>query len=134
MNNRYQHTICLDFDGTCVTHAYPEIGKDIGAVPIIKKLVNAGHRIILYTMRSDINHTLVDAIQWFRQNDIPLFAVNNNPEQSSWTRSPKIYGTAYIDDAAIGTPLTHDILLSRRPFVDWKEMDKLLLNRGFYDV
>ena len=24
--------IAIDFDGTCVTHEYPKIGKDIGAV------------------------------------------------------------------------------------------------------
>jgi hypothetical protein len=24
--------IAVDFDGTCVTHEYPSIGKDIGAV------------------------------------------------------------------------------------------------------
>ena len=31
--------IGLDFDGTVVSHAFPGIGKDIGAVPILKKLV-----------------------------------------------------------------------------------------------
>lgn len=27
----------LDFDGTCVTHEFPKIGKDIGAIPVLKK-------------------------------------------------------------------------------------------------
>jgi hypothetical protein len=31
--------ICLDFDGSCVTHEYPIIGKDIGAIPVLKKLL-----------------------------------------------------------------------------------------------
>jgi len=26
--------ICIDFDGTCVTHEFPKVGKDIGAVPV----------------------------------------------------------------------------------------------------
>lgn len=26
-------TIAIDFDGTVVTHAYPEIGEDVGAAP-----------------------------------------------------------------------------------------------------
>jgi len=43
--------IAIDFDGTCVTHAYPKIGKDIGAVPVLKQLVQYGHQLILWTMR-----------------------------------------------------------------------------------
>ena len=39
--------IAVDFDGTCVTHAYPEIGNDIGAVPILKRIVERGHKLIL---------------------------------------------------------------------------------------
>ena len=30
--------IAVDFDGTVVTHAYPEIGDDAGAVPVLKEL------------------------------------------------------------------------------------------------
>lgn len=46
--------ICIDFDGTCVMHEFPEVGQDIGAVPVLKKLVEAGHNLILFTMRSDV--------------------------------------------------------------------------------
>ena len=28
-------TIAIDFDGTVVTHAYPEIGEDAGAAPCL---------------------------------------------------------------------------------------------------
>ena len=55
--------IAVDFDGTCVSHEYPKVGKDIGAVPVLKALVEIGHKIILNTMRSD--DELADAIQWF---------------------------------------------------------------------
>jgi len=27
--------IAIDFDGTCVTHDYPAIGKDIGAIRVL---------------------------------------------------------------------------------------------------
>lgn len=30
--------IAVDFDGTCVTHEFPKVGKDIGAAPILKNL------------------------------------------------------------------------------------------------
>ena len=46
-------TINIDFDGTVVTHDFPNVGKDIGAVPILRKLVNQGHQLILFTMRAD---------------------------------------------------------------------------------
>ena len=45
--------ICIDFDGTCVTHDFPKVGKDIGAIPVLKKLIENGHNLILFTMRSD---------------------------------------------------------------------------------
>lgn len=87
--------IGIDFDGTVVTHDFPKIGKDIGAVPVLRKLVDNGHKLILFTMRSDIDEVtsddynihkqggkyLSEAVQWFTDNDIPLFGINENPEQ-----------------------------------------------------
>lgn len=43
--------IGIDFDGTVVTHEYPNVGKDIGAVPVLRKLVERGHKLMLWTMR-----------------------------------------------------------------------------------
>ena len=44
------YKIYLDFDGTCVEHRYPEIGKyNFGAIEVIEKLQQAGHNIILNT-------------------------------------------------------------------------------------
>lgn len=71
--------IAVDFDGTCVTHEFPKIGKDIGAIPVLRKLVEKEHQIILYTMRSHCNNkcvtnegvrlmdTLQEAIDWFHK-------------------------------------------------------------------
>ena len=73
--------IAIDFDGTCVTHDFPKVGKNIGAVPVIKSLVEAGHKIILFTMRD--KDTLKDAEKWFADNGIPLFASNDNPEANA---------------------------------------------------
>jgi len=35
--------IAIDFDGTCVTHDFPKVGKDIGAVPVLRELVENGY-------------------------------------------------------------------------------------------
>lgn len=129
--------IAVDFDGTCVTHEFPDVGKDIGAVPVLKKLVEKGHKIILYTMRCHTSKkcvtdkgvrlvdTLQEAIDWFEKNNIPLYGVNENPDQKNWTSSPKIYAHLYIDDAAIGCPLIQTSL-SKRPYVNWDKVKALL--------
>ena len=117
--------IAVDFDGTCVTHEYPRVGKDIGATPVLKKLTEKGHRLILFTMRS--NMYLIDAVNWFRDNGIELYGINKNPEQKSWTSSPKAYAKLYIDDAALGCPLTIKPDYAARPFVDWKKVEKILI-------
>jgi len=44
--------IYLDFDGTVVEHDYPCIGRlNPNALEVIKRLQDAGHNIILNTMR-----------------------------------------------------------------------------------
>ena len=96
-------TIAIDFDGTVVTHAYPEIGEDAGAAPVLKELTDNGCRLILYSMR---HGKLLDrAVEWFRVRGIPLYAVNENPSQKRWTSSPKIHADLYIDDCNLGCPL-----------------------------
>lgn len=114
--------IAIDFDGTVVTHEYPRIGKDIGAVPVLKQLVADGHKLILNTMRC--GKELEEAVQWFKERDIPLFGINENPTQKRWTSSPKVYANIYIDDAAIGVPLVkyNSDLAPHRPYVCWDFM------------
>ena len=120
--------IAIDFDGTCVTHDYPRIGKDINAVNVLKKLVANGHKLILNTMRS--GKELKEAINWFKENDIELYGANENPTQKRWTNSPKVYAHLYIDDAALGCPLKMDLSISDRPFVDWEAVSCLLKDNG----
>jgi hypothetical protein len=119
--------ICVDFDGTCVTHSYPYIGKEIGSEPILKRLTDAGHRLILFTMRSKTQ--LDEAVAWFSENNIPLFGVQTNPTQSAWTSSPKAYGHLYIDDSALGCPLSSNPIYHDKPFVDWVKVEELLIEK-----
>lgn len=116
--------IAIDFDGTCVTHEYPKIGQDIGAIPVLKELVKQGHRLLLLTMRS--GETLEEAIAWFENNNIPLWAINHNPEQGNWTKSHKVYANLYIDDAGLGVPLEFNLAYSSREYVDWKVVEFML--------
>jgi len=108
--------ICVDFDGTCVEHRYPEIGVEVPYAVTILKQIAREHNVILYTMRS--GKELEDAVQWFMKRDIPLYGVNENPTQSRWTSSPKVYGQLYIDDAAAGCPLIPSTTTNRL-MVNW---------------
>jgi hypothetical protein len=124
--------ILVDFDGTCTTHDFPNIGQEIGAPEVLRDLVLAGNRLILFTMRSD-NHQgkyLKDAVKWFEANDIPLYGIQENPTQKAWTNSPKAYGQLIIDDICLGIPLKVDPKLSDRPFVDWAKCRILMQEMG----
>lgn len=112
--------VAIDFDGTVVSHDYPRIGKDIGAVPVLKSMVSQGHRLVLNTMRS--GKELEEAVRWFEENDIPLYGVNKTPGQRRWTTSPKVHAHLYIDDCGYGIPLKEDPSVSPRPFVDWSKI------------
>ena len=136
-------TINIDFDGTCVTHDFPRVGKEIGAVPVLKRLVENGHQLILFTMRSDrkdkketndpaiqdvTGEFLTDAVNWFKKHDIPLYGIQTNPTQHNWTTSPKSYAELMVDDSALGCPLRYDVDMSNRPFVDWEAVEEALEN------
>ena len=116
----------VDFDGTCVTHEYPNIGKDIGAIPVLKRIISNGHKIILNTMRD--KEKLSDAIHWFTENNIPLYGVNENPSQFSWTSSRKVYANFIIDDTALGCPLKY--VDEERPYINWKLIEWMLEDKG----
>lgn len=121
-------TIGIDFDGTVVTHEFPEVGREVlHAVRVLKELTAQGHRLILWTMRS--GEYLQHAVDWFAKREIELFGVNNNPEQSEWTSSPKAYAQIYIDDAALGCPL-RPAFEGGRPFVDWYAVERILTEDG----
>lgn len=134
--------IAIDFDGTCVTHEFPKVGKDIGAVSVLKELAGNGHKLILFTMRSNCKDNkgfcdevpkihngdfLDDAVNWFKDNEIPLYGIQCNPSQLSWTTSPKCYAKLYIDDAALGCPLVYP--KDGKPYVNWTKVREILVEQ-----
>lgn len=113
--------ICIDFDGSCVFHHFPSVGKEAPhCVETLKKWVDGGVGLILDTMRS--GKELDDAVQWFKDNDIELYGVGKEPSQHKWTSSNKCYGILSIDDRNVGCPLIFE--KGERPCVDWKTIDE----------
>jgi hypothetical protein len=119
--------IAVDFDGTCVTHEYPYMGNDIGAVPVLRELAESGFKLILFTMRS--GKLEKEAVDWFKKNNIPLYAVNTNPTQKSWTKSPKVHADIFIDDSALGCPLVYSD--TSHPYVDWVKVREWFVTEGY---
>lgn len=109
--------VAVDFDGTIAEHAeFPEIGDPVpDAFLWLKRFKKWGDRIFLWTMRS--GDELEQAIEYCREHGLEFDAINEDPEQSDWTDSPKAYANIYIDDLSAGCPLLEQG--RDRPCVDW---------------
>jgi hypothetical protein len=96
--------IAVDFDGTIVEDAYPEVGKARPfAIETIKMLQNDGHRIILWTYRH--GRALKEAHQFMIDSGIEPYAVNRSyPEEAAHPSdvSRKINADLFIDDRNFG--------------------------------
>lgn len=107
----------IDFDGTIIEHVFPKIGNPVPlAFETMKKMIDRGDQLILYTMRS--GKYLDEAVEFCRERGVEFWGVNENPEQKEWTNSPKVYAHFYIDDASLGAPLIYPSI--GRPYYNWK--------------
>lgn len=103
MNFKHALTIAVDFDGTIVEDAYPEIGKpQVFAFETLKRLQEQGHRLILWTYRC--GDRLDEAVAFCEKKGIVFYAVNKSfPEEEEDTdRSRKILADLFIDDRNLG--------------------------------
>ena len=96
--------IAVDFDGTIVTHAYPQIGKPIPfAIETLKKLQREDMcQIILYTCRE--GQLLDDAVNYCKERGLEFYAVNAAfPEETPDMRiARKLDADVFIDDHNLG--------------------------------
>ncbi len=98
-------TIAVDFDGTIVTDAYPQIGREQPfAIDTLKMLIKDHHRLILWTVRE--GKYLDDAVEWCRERGVEFYAVNRDyPEEEVENNnhfSRKLKVDLWIDDRNIG--------------------------------
>ena len=118
MNFNNTLIIAVDFDGTIVEDAYPKIGKPIlFAFETLRKLLEDGHRLILWTYR--YGERLDEAVAFCEDNGIHFYAVNKSyPEEefNSENMSRKIHADVFIDDRNVGG------------FQGWGEIYHLLVN------
>lgn len=103
MNFQDRLIIAVDFDGTIVEDAYPDIGKPkLFAFDTLKRFKEDGHRLILWTYRS--GQRLKEAVEFCKKNGIEFYAVNQSfpEEELNDDRSRKINADLFIDDRNIG--------------------------------
>ena len=98
-------TIAVDFDGTIVTHKYPNIGEEIPfAVDTLKMLRQDGHKLILWSVRE--GKLLDAAVQWCRDRGLEFYAVNRDYPEETTDNNPyfsrKLKADMFIDDRNLG--------------------------------
>ena len=133
-------TFYLDFDGTVVEHAYPKIGRENpGAFNVIKKLQEAGHKIILNTYRVEANNnTLNEALEYLNLH--PYYPIETISEHCPEKREPAIWDwitmketkIIYIDDITKNIPL-RKCVTSNNYMVDWAEVNKQFIENKIYE-
>jgi len=115
--------IAVDFDGTIVKDAYPEIGSPmLFAFETLKELNKDGHRLILWTYRN--GHRLQEAVDFCSKKGVEFYAVNKNyPEENFEGKvSRKINADLFIDDRNIGG------------LMGWGEIYRLITNKPEADL
>ena len=105
----------VDFDGTIVDHAFPEIGREKPhAIGTLKALQEAGHKVIIYTCRRP--PYVGPIIEWMLDRGFRPDAINKNLSHLPTNHPSKILAHVYIDDRSFP------------PFTDWLDVQKVYLN------
>lgn len=155
--------ICVDFDNTICLDEWPYIGPVIpGAIEVLKKLKESGHKLILYTQRhyyypicckeleeySDNNDLykirdnntidiLTPALSVCEQNGIVFDDINKNQkwELATNDRSRKVFMDYLIDDHVMGTQRLEIInkFGEKCKIVNWYFIDLWCVLEGLYE-
>lgn len=144
--------VAVDFDGTICADAFPEVGAPNRAViDYVKRLAADGSKIILYTSRENGTRKLLDeAVAFCKEQEIPLYAVNENPGNPHAAKiglkpsdGRKVYADLYIDDKALNPSKINAVAKIKEPKAfeappeaiaaddRWEEVMKLAEQCGF---
>lgn len=111
---RDKGTLFIDFDGTIVTHKFPEIGDPMpGAFSTLKALKKAGYRLVLWTCRENenewgekANHNYLDqALEFCKENGVEFDGANESLDADEWRPKEhrrKPHCRCVIDDRNFG--------------------------------
>ena len=127
--------IAIDFDGTVVTHAYPHMGMDAGAVPVLKELVANDCKLI--NLRYEY-HGYTGTEKWA--------IVTELAEEELWVKYPDVirrYTPFILLSMAQGEVITEyqnyearermRRLLFGHAVADWVKIRQQLVEAGYLD-
>ena len=138
--------IGVDLDGTILEPRYPELGLPLpNAARVLKRLVKHGHQLMLWTCRTGAD--LEEARRIVEEDmGVPLHSVNRNRAGDRYQSSPKAWADVYVDDSALGAPLTRyrrrggrvdywrarDMIRGHSYFtgIDWQHVEAAMIDRG----
>lgn len=98
--------IAVDFDGTIVEEAWPDIGNlKVGAVEALKGFIEKGYHLVLWTCRA--GDQLEAAVSFLELHGIEFDHINESHSKNEFFHifgdsSRKIFAHLYIDDRAHG--------------------------------
>lgn len=94
--------IAIDFDGTIVEHAYPQIGKPIPfAIETLLQMQKDNHKLILWTVRE--GRLLQEAVDYCAERGLHFYAVNENYMGEDRSKAGRKLGVdMFIDDRNLG--------------------------------
>lgn len=99
----------VDFDGTIVRFAFPEIGPTMpGAIDTLKSIVARGAVLVLWTARR--GHAREQAVAFLQANGVTIHDVADG----------KPHCDVFIDDLALGIPV------DANGSVDWSRVAPML--------
>lgn len=113
----------IDFDGTIVDDAFPEIGRvKAHSLRVMKRLIDAGHTVVIWTCRDyGVIKPFVD--EHFSNEYAQHIYINENPRglRDKWKNDPRKVGVdLFIDDKNLFTR-----------FVDWEIIEEELEFIGY---
>lgn len=111
--------IAVDFDDTiCADVGFPTVGPPVPyALEYLRKVQEEEAKLILWTLRT--GKALIAAVEFLTDKGIVLWDFNKNPDQKYWNQSPKVHADLYIDDKALGAPLT---VFNHRLVMNWQSI------------
>lgn len=118
-------TIAIDFDGTLVYDGcYPNFGSiKPNAINVIKKIIDNGHRIIIWTCRGG-EEQMNGIRKKLNKHGVFKFIINEHFKDTLDEFehfSPKVFASIYIDDRS---------LHAMHNGIDWFEIEDMLIEGG----
>lgn len=115
-------TLAIDFDGTiALCREYPFVAEPVkGAVAALRYFNSLNIKFFIWTCRGSQGGADKLAAQFLNERGIKSSGFNTNRNQRTWTDSPKMSCTHYIDDRALGCPIL------RQNGVDVVDWDKVM--------